>query len=264
MQVLDVRQLHVSYGDRLVLRGVSLSLHQGEVVGLIGPNGCGKTTLLRAITRVVPWTSGEVTLLGEAASRLPRRELSQRVAAVPQNPVLPAGYTALEVVLMGRTPHLGFLEQERPADYRRAREALALVGAEGLASRSVDELSGGERQSVVLARALAQDAPLLLLDEPTANLDIGHQIALFRLVRGLAQGRGLAVLAAIHDLTLAALHCHRLVLMAQGTVLAEGRPHQVLTPENLRRAYGARATILRDASLPAPVVVPYPDGAEGE
>lgn len=260
MQALDVRALHVSYGERPVLRGVDLSVAAGELVGLVGPNGCGKTTLLRAITRVIPWASGEVLLLGEPASALSRRELSRRTAVVPQNPTLPVGYAALEVVLMGRTPHLGFLEQEGAEDYRRARQALETVGASELAERPIDELSGGERQNAVLARALAQDAPVLLLDEPTAHLDVGHQIALFRLVREQAQRSGLAVLAAIHDLTLASLYCDRLALMTAGTIVATGPPEEVLTSENISRAYNARVLVLRVPSLPAPVIIPYADG----
>lgn len=259
--MLDIAGLRVTYGERPALQGVDLRVAAGEVVGLVGPNGCGKTTLLKAITRVLPWAGGEVLLLGEPASKLSRRELSRRVAVVPQSPVLPVGYTALEVVLMGRTPHLGFLEQEGAEDYQRAREALRRVGALGLADRRVDELSGGERQNVVLARALAQDTPILLLDEPTANLDIGHQIAVAQLVGELARDRRLAVLAAIHDLTLAALYCDRVALMAAGTVIATGPPEQVLTTRNIALAYHAHVLILSEPSLPAPIIVPYGDGA---
>jgi len=262
--MLRITGLRVAYGEREVLTGVDLTVGTGEVVGLVGPNGCGKTTLLRAITRVVPWVSGEVVIdgpstgsgRGGAVSALSTRELARLVAVVPQSAVLPVGYTAEEVVLMGRTPHLGFLAQEGPTDYRRAREALARVGAEDLASRRVDELSGGERQSVVLARALAQDAPLLLLDEPTANLDIGHQIRVARLVRELAKTEGLAVLAAVHDLTLASLYCDRLALMAGGRVVATGLPADVLNADNLRAAYGVDATILRVDRPATPIVLP--------
>lgn len=259
--MLDVAGLRVSYGERPALQGVDLSVAAGQVVGLVGPNGCGKTTLLKAITRVIPWDDGEVLLLGAPASKLSRQELARRVAVVPQSPLLPVGYTALEVVLMGRTPHLGFLDQERAEDYRRAREALQRVGAADLAERRVDELSGGERQNVVLARALAQDASVLLLDEPTANLDIGHQMAVFQLVRELAQKSRLAVLAAIHDLTLAALYCDRLVLMDAGALVATGSPEQVLTAENILQVYQARVVVLREPELPTPVIIPYADGA---
>ncbi len=186
------------------------------------------------------------------------REVSRRIAVVPQNPLLPIGYTALEVVLMGRTPHLGFLDQEGAADVRLAEQALARVGASHLASRPVDELSGGERQNVVLARALAQDASILLLDEPTANLDIGHQIRIGRLIRELAAG-GLAVLAAVHDLTLASLYSDRVVLMSEGRAVTSGRPQEVLAEDNLRRVYGSDVTVLRGL-LPGPVVVPWARG----
>lgn len=254
--MLRVQGLKVSYGAREVLAGVDLGVAAGEVVGLVGPNGSGKTTLLRAVTRVVPWRSGEVLLGGEPAGALGRQELARRVAVVPQNPFLPVGYTALEVVLMGRTAHLGFLEQEGPRDLEAARRALEAVDAGHLAGRRMDELSGGERQSVVLARALTQEAPVLLLDEPTANLDIGHQMAVFALVRRLAGETGLAVLAAIHDLTLAALYCDRLALLAGGRIAAAGPPSEVLTLENLWWAYRARVRLLEAPGLDKPIVLP--------
>jgi iron complex transport system ATP-binding protein len=255
--MLRVEALRVAYGDRLVLDGVDLGVAAGEVVGLVGPNGSGKTTLLKAITRVVPWLSGQVFLGGEPACALSTQELSRRVAVVPQSPVLPVGYAALELVVMGRAPHLRFLQQEGNDDYRRAREALVRVGGRHLAERPVDELSGGEKQKVVIARALAQDAPILLLDEPTANLDIGHQIAVARLVRELAREGGLAVLAAVHDLTLASLYCDRLALLTGGVVVATGPPAHVLTPANIAQAYAAAALVLREPALPGPIVLPY-------
>jgi iron complex transport system ATP-binding protein len=256
MALLEIRGLRVAYGDRLVLRGIDLEVEAGEFVGLVGPNGCGKTTLLRAITRVLPWQGGDVRLDGQSAAGLPARALARLVAVVPQNPLLPVGYSAAEVVLMGRTPHLGFFDQEGPDDLRIAREALEQVGAAHLAGRRVDELSGGERQNVVLARALAQQAPVLLLDEPTANLDIGHQIRVAGIMTGLAHEDGLAVVAAIHDLTLASLHCDRLALMHDGLIVANGAPAEVLTSANIRLAYGAGVMLLQQESLPGPVVVP--------
>jgi iron complex transport system ATP-binding protein len=252
--MLSVRDLHVSYGDTAVLRGVDLEARPGEVVALVGPNGCGKTTLIRAITRVLPWTSGDV-LAGETSLvDLRPRDLARLIAVVPQNPQLPLGYTALDVVLMGRTPHLGFFDQEGPSDLRLAWEAIERVGVAHLAHRRVDELSGGERQNVVLARALAQDTPILLLDEPTANLDVGHQMSVAVLVRRLAAS-GLAVLAAIHDLTLASLYSDRVVLMTAGRVLSEGRPTEILTGSLIRAAYGADVTVLPTAGR-GPVIVP--------
>jgi iron complex transport system ATP-binding protein len=258
--VLRVRGLRVSYGDREALRGVDLDVAPGEVVGLVGPNGGGKTTLLKAINRAVAPSAGEMTIDGEDATRLSSRELARRVAVVPQTPTLPVGFLAREVVVMGRTPYLGFLDQEGPADYAKADAALASLGAAELAYRRVEDLSGGERQNVVLARALAQETPLLLLDEPTANLDIGHQIVIARLLRRMAAERGAGVLAALHDLTLASLYCDRLVLLAAGSVVADGAPGDVLTRDNLRVAYGADVMVLRPEGLSGPLVLPLEEG----
>jgi iron complex transport system ATP-binding protein len=258
--MLSVRDVYTSYGDRVVLRGVSLDVTPGEFVSLVGPNGCGKTTLLKAATRVVPLDAGDI-LIGEASIRvLPAKALARRVAVVPQSPQLPLGYTAAEVVLMGRTPHLGFFSNESATDVERAAEALQRVGAAPLAARLVEELSGGERQNVVIARALAQEAPLLLLDEPTANLDIGHQIAVATLIRELAAG-GMAVLAAMHDLTLAATYSERVILMASGRILASGTPSDVLTPANLRAAYEADVSVVSGPSG-RPVVLPLASGQD--
>jgi iron complex transport system ATP-binding protein len=255
--MLEVRGLQVAYGKRDVLRSVDLRVDPGEVVGLVGPNGCGKTTLLRAVTRLTPWRAGEVAIGGELAQGLTRRELACQAAVVPQSPVLPAGFTALDIVVMGRTPRLSFLQQEGADDYRIARDALSRVDAADIADRRVDELSGGERQRVVLARALAQEAPLLLLDEPVANLDIGHQMSVFQLLRELAARERMAVLVTIHELVLASLYCDRVALMADGAIIADGRPAEVLTSERIARAYGARVLVLDTPGLPAPVVVPY-------
>ena len=248
--------LRVSYGEREALRGVDVELQTGEVVGLVGPNGCGKTTLIKALAGGLQAAAGEALIDGMPVRKLNAREVAKRLAVVPQNPVLPPGFIARDIVVMGRTPYLGFLEQEGPSDYRRADVALDRVDASELAYRPVEELSGGERQNVVLARALAQDTPVLLLDEPTANLDIGHQIMVAKLLRRLAQESGVAVMAALHDLTLASLYCDRLVLMAAGSVIAEGSPADVLSTENLRSAYGADVAVLRPEGLSGPIVLP--------
>ena len=260
--MLAVRGLRVAYGERLALRGVDLDVGAGEVVGLVGPNGGGKTTLLRAITRGVAAQAGQVLIDGEDATRLSARDLARKVAVVPQNPTLPVGFLAREIVVMGRTPYLRFLEQESPNDYRKADEALEALGAEDLARRRVEELSGGERQNVVLARALAQETPVLLLDEPTANLDIGHQMLIAKLLRRLAHDKGVAVLAALHDLTLASLYCDRLVLLAAGSIVAEDVPGAVLTRENLRCAYGTDVLVLRPEGIDRPVVLPDSPAAD--
>jgi iron complex transport system ATP-binding protein len=258
--MLRLSRVEVAYGQRRVLDGVDLTVERGEVVGLVGPNGGGKTTLLRAITRGVPLSGGSVSIGGDDVAGLSRRELARRVAVVPQDPTLPLGFLAREVVVMGRTPYIDFLAQEGPDDYARADAALARLGAESLRLRRVDELSGGERQNVVLARALAQETPVLLLDEPTANLDIGHQVTIARLLNSLAHTDGVAILAALHDLTLASLYCDRLVLIVAGRIVADGPPRQVLTSENLRLAYGANVGVLQLEGLPGPFIVPLESG----
>ncbi|HEY7269424.1 MAG TPA: ABC transporter ATP-binding protein, partial [Dehalococcoidia bacterium] len=216
--MLRVTGLEVSYGARRVLRGLDLEVTPGEFLALVGPNGCGKTTLLKAITRVVPWDKGGVTAGEVSLKSLAAKDISRLIAVVPQSSLLPVGYTTFEVVLMGRTPHLGLLQNESARDHEIARRSLVRAAALALAERPVDELSGGERQSVLLARALAQQAPILLLDEPTANLDIGHQIAIAGLVRELA-AEGLTVVAAMHDLTLASLYASRIALMSEGRIV---------------------------------------------
>jgi iron complex transport system ATP-binding protein len=258
--MLSITGVRVAYGERVVLAGVDLAVDAGKVIGLVGPNGCGKTTLLRAVTRVVPMLSGRISLDGADVRSLSARDLARAIAVVPQGVSLPLGYTAAEVVLMGRTPHLGFLEQEGPGDYQRACEALSRVGAVHLFDRRVDELSGGERQNVVIARALAQEPRVLLLDEPTASLDIGHQMSVGHLMRRLAREGGLAVLATLHDLTLASLYCDRIALMTRGRVVAEGSPTEVLTEANIREAYDAVARVMTEQASGRPIVLPW-DGS---
>ncbi|MFQ6019303.1 MAG: ABC transporter ATP-binding protein [Dehalococcoidia bacterium] len=254
--LLEVRDLRVAYGPLLALQGVSLALAAGELLGLVGPNGSGKSTLIRAVTRVLSPLGGEVRLLGEDGRRLSQRELALRVAVVPQAPVLPEVFSALEVVLMGRTPHLGLLQAEGRADLEAARRAMLATDTWRLAGRRLGELSGGERQRVVVARALAQETPLLLLDEPTAHLDIGHQAATLALMLDVCRRLGKGVLAAIHDLTLAAQFCQRLAMLEGGRLVASGDPIDVLTEERLQQVYGARVRVLHHPINGRPVVVP--------
>ena len=228
----------LGYGDRAVLRGVSIAAREGELLGVIGPNGSGKTTLVRGATRVLAPTAGSVTLLGRAIALYDRRELARALAVIPQEgtPLFP--FTVLETVLMGRAPWLRTFAFEGEEDLRAAREALEAVGAGDLAQRDLAEISGGERQRVVVARALAQGTRVLLADEPTAHLDLKHAVSVFALLRSLTDARGLAVVVVTHDLNLAAAHCDRLVLLSRGAVAAEGTPAEVLRPELLGEAFG--------------------------
>ncbi len=259
---LEVRGLTVVYasGKRtlVALRDVSLQVGVGEMLGLVGPNGSGKTTLIRAVTKVVSPVSGGVRLCGADVGSLSQVEVARRVAVVPQEPLLPEAFTALECVLMGRTPHLRLLENEGAGDFEAARQAMVRTDTWELAERPVGELSGGERQRVVVARALAQETPVLLLDEPTAHLDIGHQASVLGLMRALCREEGKAVLAVVHDLTLAAAYCDRLVMLgAGGTVAAEGSAGEILRPELLAEAYGARVEVFPHPRTGRPVVAPW-------
>ncbi|MGE0638767.1 MAG: ABC transporter ATP-binding protein [Thermoanaerobaculia bacterium] len=236
-RAIELAGLGASYGPRRVLDEVSFDVRTGEIVGLLGPNGAGKSTLVRALSGVLPEYGGSARILGDEVRELPARELARRVAVVPQEPRFEFSFTALEIVLMGRHPHLAGLAFESETDIAVAREALASVGAESLAPRPIDELSAGERQRVVFARALAQAAPVLLLDEPASFLDLRHQVELFDRLRDLA-GAGRAIVAVMHDLNLAAEYCDRVVLLSDGRAAAAGEADEVLTYANLTAVYG--------------------------
>ena len=244
----------VRLGGRPVLAGVDLVLGRGELLGVLGRNGAGKTTLLRIATGVVAPDAGAVGLGGRPLASLPRRALAREIAIVPQETSVPFPFSVTELVLMGRAPHLGLLGFETAADRRAAAAALERLGIAELADRSVLEISGGERQLAVVARALAQDARVLLLDEPTAHLDLERRLALLELARELVR-EGRSVLVVSHDLSLAGRFCDRVALLAGGRVAAAGEPAEILTPPRLREVFGVASEILR-ASDGSPVVVP--------
>jgi iron complex transport system ATP-binding protein len=247
---LELRALSIELGGRAVVRNLSMCVESGAWVGLIGPNGAGKTTVLRALTGLVRYDGG--ARVRDVAAAAPRA-LAREVALVPQVPVVPPALTVVEYVLLGRTPHLPYLGRESAADLTAVARALRRLDLDALASRALSTLSGGERQRAVLARALAQEAPLLLLDEPTTALDIGRQQSVLELVDCLRRELGLTVVAAMHDLTLAAQYADRLVLLSRGFVAADGPPADVLTEWALAEHYQARVDVLPG---PAPVVVP--------
>jgi cobalamin transport system ATP-binding protein len=240
---LAVRELSVELGGSRILDGVSGSVEAGEWVTVIGPNGAGKSTLLRAVAGLVP-RLGAVEIDGEIG--LGRRELARHVALVPQSPSLPPQMTVAEYVLLGRTPHLGYLAREGSHDREIADAALVRLDLVGLAGRRLGTLSGGERQRAVLARALAQEAPILLLDEPTNALDVGRGQQALELVDALRREAGLTVLAAMHDLTLAGQFADRLLLLDGGRIVAAGGVPDVLTDELIARHYGAAVRVLCD------------------
>jgi iron complex transport system ATP-binding protein len=240
---MEAQALHAGYGPKEVLTDVSVALAEGEFVGLIGPNGCGKSTLLRVLTRTLPARRGEVLLEGQPIERMSRLDLARRIAFVPQQEPATFDFTVREVVLMGRYPYRKRGLGDTDADFALVRQTLVETDLLALADRSITRLSGGEHRRVLMARALVQQTPLLLLDEPTAHLDPTHQVELMQRVQDLTRQRNIGALAALHDLNQAAEYCDRLVLMAAGSILAMGTPREVLTAENLRIAYAADTRI---------------------
>lgn len=240
---LSIESVTAGYGSEPVVRGVDLTVRPGEVVGLVGPNGSGKTTLVRVASRALRPRSGRVSVAGRDPYRLSARETARLVAVVPQDLQPAFSYTVLELVLMGRSPYMRRFGGRDAEGWVRTREAMVATSVQHLADRPVEELSGGERRRAVLAQALAQDAPLLLLDEPTTHLDLRHVLDLLSVVRGLAEREGKAVLAILHDLNLAASVCDRLVALHRGRVVAEGTPDHVVTTDLLREVWGVRAEV---------------------
>jgi iron complex transport system ATP-binding protein len=254
--MLKIESLSAAYGQRQVLHEVSLQVGSGEVVALIGPNGAGKSTLIRAISGVIPVTGGQVRTNGDDFASLSPMQRARYLAVVPQVSTLPPAFTVWETVLLGRTPYLNFLGQISQRDEELARRALERADALDLAERRVGELSGGEQQRVLLARALCQSTPILLLDEPTAHLDLQYQVSLLDLVRQLAKDDRLAVLIAMHDLNLAARCADRVALLVEGQIKALGSPQQVLLPDLISQAYGWPVQVVPHPFQDGPLVLP--------
>jgi len=262
-EIVRVEALAFGYPGRDVLRGIDFCARAGEVVGLCGPNGAGKSTLLRLILGLLSPRAGRVVLGGDPVAGLARREIARRAALLMQDGPLELPLSVREVVALGRLPHLRRFEAERPSDQTAIDAAMELTDTRAFAGRRVTELSGGERHRVQLARALAQDTPLLLLDEPTASFDVAHQLQALQLLRAAA-ARGRAVLVALHDLSLAARSCDRILLLGDGLLHADGPPAQALTEENLARLFRVRARVHADESGTLLVIplAPIDDGGE--
>ena len=254
MSALTLERLSVTLGGARVLDGFSADVEGGEWVALIGPNGAGKTTALRAVAGLLPY-EGYVHVLEDDARDLARKHLARRVALVPQVPLIPGDITVRAYVLLGRTPHLGYLGSERRSDHRAVDAALDQLDLLSFSQRRLDTLSGGERQRATLARALAQDAPILLLDEPTAALDMGRQQQVLEIVHALRASRGLTVFSTMHDLTLAGQYADRLLLLDGGRLVATGSAEEVLTRALITEHYGAEVDVV-DTPGSGFVVVP--------
>jgi len=258
MSKLVIKDVSFSYLNGFSLRHIDLTVERGEKVALIGPNGSGKTTLIKLAAGVLPPRHGEVLLDGASLKSLSRMEIAQRIAVVPQYFHIPFAFTVGAVVMLGRTPFIKALSGETERDHSMARRAMELIGIEQFSSRTFNELSGGERQKVILAMALAQEPKLLLLDEPTAHLDINHQVAILELVKGLNREQGVTVVGAMHDLNLAALYFDRLVLLKEGAIVADGSPSAVLTERTIYDVFGASVHIDQHPSAKVPHIIILP------
>ena len=254
--MLEVHSLSVAYDSRTVLKNISFDLPPGNILAVIGPNGAGKTTLIRALTGITPLSAGQISVHGRSVNQLSVAERARWIAVVPQARNLPPAFSAWETVLLGRTPHLNWLGQVSAKDEAITRQAMTRTQTLELAARPVGELSGGEQQRLLLARALAQAAPILLLDEPTSHLDLQFQLALLDQVRALATEEKLSVLVVLHDLNLAARYADRVALLVQGEVRALGPTREVLTPELLSPVYHVPLEILHGGPGNLPYLIP--------
>lgn len=261
--MIELDSVGVELGETPVLEDVSLGVPEGAFLALVGPNGAGKTTLLRTCNGIVSPTAGQVRVDGHDVTSSSPRDVGRLVATVPQTTRVAFEFDVADVVAMGRTPHRGRFETADADDRTAVESALERTDTARFADRSIDELSGGERQRVVLARALAQETPVLLLDEPTASLDINHQVRTLALARELATA-GRTVVAAIHDLDLAARFCDRIALLSDGSILADGPPEAVLTAERLESAFGVRTAVGTNPVTGTPAVTPLADEPPGE
>jgi iron complex transport system ATP-binding protein len=252
--IIRIEAVGFSYPERQIFSGLTLSLEEGEILGLIGPNSSGKTTLLKLMDGLLHPRQGKVLLREQELSRIPRPEVARMIAVVPQTMEVPFSFTVGEIVLMGRAPHLTRFGWEKRKDLDIARGAMALTDVAGLEERTFWELSQGEKQRVLIARALAQEPDVILLDEPTSHLDINHQVEINELIRSLNLERKLTVLHISHDLNLASEYCHRVVLLHKGSVFSVGTPAEVITEENIRRVYETTVLVEKNPLSGAPRV----------
>ncbi|MBI4834916.1 MAG: heme ABC transporter ATP-binding protein [Planctomycetes bacterium] len=257
--MLEVNNLTSGYsGAAKVVEDITFRVLPGEVVGIIGPNGAGKTTLFRALTRLLkPW-AGEIRYRGKNIQEIPIKELAQLIAVLPQNLPLAFSFTVKDFVLMGRLPHMGMWQNLRERDRAIATDMMRLTEIETLAERYVTELSGGELQRVMLAQALTQEPELLLLDEPTSHLDIGHQVEIMDMITHLKAEKNLTILMVLHDLNLAALYCDRLILLNNGKIHSSGTPSEVLTYQNIEAVYKTVVVVKENPITQRPHVLLIP------
>jgi iron complex transport system ATP-binding protein len=246
MSCIEAQNIKFKYSDSWILKSVAFQTHEGEFLGVIGPNGSGKTTLIKIIDGLLIPDEGAIFLRGQNIKHFSRNEIAKIVAMVPQDAPVVFPFTVQEVVMMGRTPHLGRLRFEGKTDFEIVRKAMEITDILPFASRSINELSGGERQRVLIARALAQQPQIILLDESTAFLDIKHQLDFFDLIKVLNREEGLTVITVTHDINLASLFCDRVLLLRDGNIHSIGTPHEVITESNIKEVYEANVMVDRN------------------
>ncbi|MEM9514199.1 MAG: ABC transporter ATP-binding protein [Actinomycetota bacterium] len=254
---LRADHVRLAYDEHVVVQELDLAIPDGQITVIVGPNACGKSTLLRALARLLKPSSGEVILDGELIHRLPTKEVARRLGLLPQTPIAPQGILVVDLVARGRTPHQRLFQQWSDDDERAVRSALMATDTMDLADRPVDELSGGQRQRVWIAMALAQETGLLLLDEPTTFLDIAHQVEILDLVDRLNHEEGRTVVLVLHDLNLACRYAHNLVAMVDGRIHGVGTPDEIITDETVEEVFGLPCVVVPDPLSGTPLIVPH-------
>lgn len=246
MSIIKLELIGFRYNDHWVLKNVSFEVDRGEFIGIIGPNGSGKTTLLKVIDGILMPQEGDIWINSTSCNKLKRETLAKMIAVVPQESLMIFPFTVQEIVLMGRAPHLGKWRFEGETDFRIAHQAMEMTDTLSLMDRGMNALSGGERQRVLIARALAQQPQIMLLDEPTAFLDIRHQIDFFDLIKTLNKNQSLTVIAVTHDINLASLYCDRIILLRSGSIFCMGSPGEVIAESHIKEVYETNVTVDRN------------------
>lgn len=256
--LLEVKGVRAGYDNKEVIKGVDLSVGKGEFIGIIGPNGAGKSTLVRSLSRALRPSGGNILLNGKGIYSMSANEFARSVAVVPQDTLIVFEFQVWDIVMMGRTPFIKKFGGEQARDLDIVRECLETTKVSALADRLINELSAGERQRVILAKALAQQPALLILDEPTSHLDISHQIEIFDLLKGLSRREGLTVIAVLHDLNLSSEYCDRLMLMNEGSIVACGSPEEILNYKTIEDVYKTTVVVGKNPISKKPYVFLVP------
>lgn len=256
--LLEIKNLSGGYHQKIIIDGISFNINEGDFTGIIGPNGSGKTTLLRLLSRALTPQSGSILLKNQDINKIELKEFCQKAAFVPQETLINFCFTVEEIVLMGRIPHLERLQPQGKRDIKIAAQSMAMTDTTYLKDKNINELSSGERQRVIIAKALTQEPVLLFLDEPTSHLDIGHQIQILDLLRKLNKERNLTIIIVMHELNLASLYCNRIILLDKGKIFKEGSPEEVLTYQNIETVYKTVVVVNKSPISSKPYVTLVP------